>query len=295
MGNKSIYRTPDAERRLGELTRAFRDRLDTAFMEHDIPTPFGRTRVVEGGRLDGPPLVVLHGGGTNSYYALYFLKPLLARFHVFGVDMPGHPGGSEQVFIDPRGDDFGHWLVDVVDALGLAPSACLGVSWGGLAVQRFAAVAPRRITKAVLVVPAGIVNPPLLPMVRAVLVPKLLCRLTNNPRFLEHTIRRVFTDCDDPLVREFALALLRDLIVDTRPMKRSTPEEMRGFAAPKLIVGADQDVCFPGPRMEARCRAVFPEPYTFHMLRQSKHCPSMKEDSLARLCELIAAFLESDG
>jgi len=287
----SLYRNNQAGPRMAGLTQAIAARMNTTFTERDIDTSFARTRVVEGGNREAPPLVVLHGGGANSYLALGFVHGQLDAFHVYGIDTPGQPGGSEEVFIDPRGNDNGHWLAEVMDGLELPSARFLSISWGGFLLQRLAAVAPERIEKAAMLVPAGVINPPFIPMLRDFLIPRTLSRLTGRPANLDRLFKALFTDLDDPEAREFFAIFFTDCNADVRPMKRATPEEMAGFTAPKLIIGADEDICFPGEPLRKRCREVFPEPLEFKMLSNSKHSPSMKEEALNALVREIGEFL----
>jgi len=293
MKTKNIYRNSEVGPRMAQLTHTIAARLNTPFKEHDIDTTFARTRVIEGGNLDGPPLVVLHGGGANSYLALGFVHALLETYHVYGIDTPGQPGSSECVFIDPRGNDTGQWLVEVLDGLALDSARFLGISWGGFLLQRLAAVAPQRIERAIMMVPAGVINPPLIPMLRDFLLPQALCRLTGRSTFLNRLFNAVFTDLDDPEAREFFTCFFKDCNADVRPMKLSTPDEMAGFTAPKLVFGADQDICFPGKPLQERCEAVFPPPLTFRLLEDSKHSPTMRQEPLASLVGEMADFLAS--
>lgn len=291
MKRESIYRCDLAEERLASITAAIRSRIGVQLRDHELSTSFAKTHAVEGGNPEGPPLVVLHGGGTNGVFALFFLRSLLDRYRIFAVDIPGHPGGSECVFIDPRENDNGLWLQEVVDALGLAEANYLGISWGGFVVQRFAAVAPHRISKAVFLVPAGIVNPPTWPVIRDFLIPRAVARWRGNPIYLHPFFKKLFTDFDDPLGQEYFETYFMAVKADMRMMKRSQPEEMAGFLAPKLIVGAEEDIFFPAREMAARCDVVFPEPCTFHLLHQTKHSPSMKEEALIDLGNTIDGFL----
>lgn len=289
---ESIYLRPEVGARFSEITLALRAHIGVELHDHDIETSFARTHVVETGNPGGPPLVVLHGGGTNGIFGLYFLRHLLPKYHIYAIDTPGHPGASECVFIDPRNDDNGHWLREVVENLGLVTANYVGISWGGFLLQRLAAVAPECIEKAVFVVPAGLVVPPTLPMVFGFLLPRMLCRWTGNMKYLQGFINKLFTDTDDPMIREYFEVYFRDVRADMRPMKRAQPEEMAGFTAPKLVLAAEEDIFFPASAMGKRCRAVFSGPVDFRILPGSKHSPSMEEGRLTELSGMIDGFLQ---
>lgn len=291
MAMKSIYRTSESGARLAQITQEIRERIEFPLIDHEVSTSFAQTHVVETGNPDGPPLIVMHGGGTNGIFALYFVQALLPHHRVFAVDTPGHPGASECVFIDPRGNDSGRWLQEVAEALSLEKANYLGISWGGYIVQRLAAVSPESISKVVFLVPGGIVNPPFFLMLRDFLLPRIFCRWTGSTSYLDRFFDKLFTDNDDPLIREYFESYFMDVRADMRPMKRSTPEEMRKFTAPKLILGADQDIFFPSAKLEERSAQVFPEPLDFRVIENSKHSPSMDEARLTALVNEISTFL----
>lgn len=96
----------------------------------EIDRPRMRVRVLEVG--DGPPVLMLHGGG--GFVSLW--APLLAQLNgrrLIAVDRPGH--GLTDVF-DYRGvDQHRHaldFLTSVMDALGLRHTPVIGNSMGGL-------------------------------------------------------------------------------------------------------------------------------------------------------------------
>ncbi|MFB6436821.1 alpha/beta fold hydrolase [Streptomyces sp. NPDC056411] len=124
----------------------------------DTVTPYGRTRVHVCGSADAPPLVLLHGGGTTSA-VWYALAPALAATHrVYAVDQMGTPGLSvpgERAVRRPA--DLESWLDGVLDGVlddhGAASAAVLGHSYGGWLALRYAAHAPGRVHRLVLLDP----------------------------------------------------------------------------------------------------------------------------------------------
>lgn len=120
-------------------TAAFREAYEQAMAlwpvpveRLDLPSEFGSTRVNVCGPADGPPLVLLHGGGTTSA-VWYALAATLARTHrVHAVDQMGGPGLSAHTGRAlRRPEDLLDWLDGVFSGLGLASAALLGHSYGG--------------------------------------------------------------------------------------------------------------------------------------------------------------------
>ena len=108
---------------------------------------------------DGPPLVMLHGGGPGasgvSNYARN-IDALAAHFRVIVPDMPGYGRSAKGV---DQSDPFGY-LADMIrgllDELSISAAHLVGNSYGGAAALRLALDTPERVDKLVLMGPGGI-------------------------------------------------------------------------------------------------------------------------------------------
>ncbi len=113
--------------------------------------------VVEVG--EGPPLLMLHGGGPGATGAANFVRniPALAeRFRLIVPDMPGYGRSTKGLDRkDPFGDLAGA-MRGLMDALGVAKAHALGNSLGGACALRMALEQPARIDRLVLLGPGGI-------------------------------------------------------------------------------------------------------------------------------------------
>ncbi len=117
------------------------------------------TGYIEAG--DGPPLVLVHGGGAgvNGYSNWFATLPLLAKhFHVMAIDMVGF-GATDK----PDPDDFEYsqqarisHVAGFVEALGLAPANLLGNAMGGGVVLGVAATWPELVDKLILTGSPGV-------------------------------------------------------------------------------------------------------------------------------------------
>ena len=113
--------------------------------------------VVEVG--EGPPLLMLHGGGPGATGMSNFSRnvPALAqRFRVILPDMPGYGRSSKGL---DRKDPFGELaraMLGLLDALGVEKAHLLGNSLGGSCALRLALEAPERADRLVLLGPGGI-------------------------------------------------------------------------------------------------------------------------------------------
>jgi pimeloyl-ACP methyl ester carboxylesterase len=111
-----------------------------------------RCRVLEGG--SGAPLVFLHGAG-GLLADNPFLDALAQRHHVFAPEWPGYGESTGDELLEDMLDFALHgW--DLVDALGLRRPHLIGHSMGGMIAAEMACLAPRDLSKLVLVGPAGL-------------------------------------------------------------------------------------------------------------------------------------------
>ena len=116
----------------------------------------GATQIIECG--DGPPLLLVHGGGGAAFHWGPVLSALAKTNRVLAVDRPGH--GLADPF-DYRGVDvFAHahrFLADVLDAERLPSVRIAANSMGGLFALAFALGSPDRVTHLSLVgLPVGV-------------------------------------------------------------------------------------------------------------------------------------------
>ena len=105
----------------------------------------------------GDPLIIVHGGLSNSSEWINILKPLSQKFLLYVVDRPGH-GLSDP--IDYRGKDYRKSAVDFLrsfmDALGLEQAQLMGNSMGGYFSICFTMEYPEKVKNLILIgAPAG--------------------------------------------------------------------------------------------------------------------------------------------
>ncbi len=108
---------------------------------------------------DGPPVILLHGGGPGASGMSNYSRNIdaLARRHrVVVPDLPGYGRSSKRV---DHSDPFGFLasaIRGLLDEMGIATAHLVGNSYGGAAALRLAMDAPDRVGKLVLMGPGGI-------------------------------------------------------------------------------------------------------------------------------------------
>lgn len=118
-----------------------------------------RLRVVESGPGDGAPVVLLHGWGASVYMYRFLLADLAARgFHAIAIDFRGH--GLSDKPTAPGEYRREKLVADVKEALDLLEVrgrfALVGQSMGGAVALELAIDLADRVSRLVLINPAGI-------------------------------------------------------------------------------------------------------------------------------------------
>ncbi len=254
-----------------------------------VATRFGDTHLLVAGREDAPPLVVLHGAMANSAMAIREAHSLFERFRVYVVDVIGHSVKSADVRLRLDNADYAEWLRDVLDALGLSAPHVYGASLGAFVARKLAELAPERIERLVLLVPAGIVSAPLLRSISQAGIPLILYKTTGSQAALERFVGSIMTSPDEALFAYLSEALAHyKLDISVPPL--GTPEPLRAFARPTLIIGASDDITCPAQALLQRAPELFPHA-TIEILPNCKHIPPTDPVSRKRLCDRVSRFL----
>jgi pimeloyl-ACP methyl ester carboxylesterase len=122
----------------------------------DVASRYGTTFVAASGNESAPPLVLIHGAGSNSAMWAGDVGEYSCHYRVYAVDLLGEPGKSAPVRPDWNSSAYAEWLGDVLDALKVERAVLIGLSQGGWTVLKFATSRPERVDKLVLLTPGGV-------------------------------------------------------------------------------------------------------------------------------------------
>ncbi|MBF6210583.1 alpha/beta fold hydrolase [Nocardia puris] len=99
--------------------------------EMDVSTAYGPTHVRKSGGGPGAPVVMLHPMGGNGACWLPVIEGLAADRVVYTPDTIGTPGLSVQTAPLTEAADFGKWVDQLLEGLGVERAHLLGYSDGG--------------------------------------------------------------------------------------------------------------------------------------------------------------------
>jgi 2-hydroxy-6-oxonona-2,4-dienedioate hydrolase len=285
-----VWRGEASRKRLEAWHEHFRSRIRATVASRSVDTSLGRSHVLLAGPEDAPPLVCLHAMRTGSSHLLSELQPLASRFRLFAPDLPGQSVLGPQVRAPLADSSLADWLIEVMDQLGIPTAPLFGISWGGFVARQAASAHPDRFSALILVVPAGIVNGSHLRGLAQMALPLLRYRLSPSKPNLEAFLRPLLTTWDDDWAAYMADSL-KDMRIDPRIPPLATDEALRGLQMRTLVLGADQDISFPGHAMVERVRALVPD-VEAEVLLECRHCPPTTPEFQFWLADRVAAFLD---
>jgi pimeloyl-ACP methyl ester carboxylesterase len=237
MRTETIYKS-DAGR--AAIMAAYDAALSNYWPAHEtllVPTRYGDTFVVVAGQPGAPPLVLLHGAGSNSAVWAGDAAAFAPHYRVHAVDLIGEPGKSAPTRPPWDRPAFAEWLADVLDGLKLARVALLGISQGGWTTLNFATTWPERVEQLVLLAPGGVVKD------RTSFLLKAVGYSLLGERGQEATKRLVLGDVEIPAELDDYLTLI---MTEFKPRIGALPiftdEELSRLAMPVLLIGGDRDV-----------------------------------------------------
>ena len=283
----SIYRSQLSKSLVINLYNAQIAKLDIPYKDIFVETSFGRTHVVEIGNLEGKPLLVFHGGNSTTAYNLLACRFLLDTFHIYAVDIIGHPGKSAENILMPFGYHYGRWAGEVISALGYEKICCLGGSFGGGVLTKLMCIAPSKVERAVLLVPAGIDNA--LPTETArMMVPLIRYYLTKDEKYVKETA--MYMALSDKVLTKDFMAVVKNALdhVKIHPIMPSDvePQRLHKCKAPTLVMAAEYDCMFPARKVLPKAKKVLPN-CKVHMLKGRGHIPFLRK----REKQIIVDFL----
>ncbi|MGA9755884.1 MAG: alpha/beta fold hydrolase [Desulfobaccales bacterium] len=272
MSVASIYRSAQGE---AELIALYEQKLASLAVETQsrvVETRFGHTHVLAAGPQDAPPVMVLTGISTGSPRILECFLPLTRDYRLFAPDPIGQPGRSAQTRVPPGDHNYGKWMVDVLNGLGLVRLPFIGVSFGGGILLDTASYAPERISRAALVAPAGLTRVPFLCPTIKFFIPCLLYRYFPSRERLLGTVQPLAGMTDDFSLQVFD-ATFRYVKLNVAPPGPFDKETLSGFKAPTLLFLAKSDIFIPVEPALRRAKELLPS-LTAVEVFEGPHIPS---------------------
>lgn len=265
MSSASIYKSPAGQRAIMAFYDAVLARWPVPHQTRALPTRHGSTFVISSGAEAAPPLVLLHGAGSNAVAWVGDVAQYSRHFRTHAVDIPGEPGKSAQHRAAWDGPAYAEWLEDVLDGLGAPAAALLGISQGGWTALKFATWQPERVSRLALLTPGGVAPARTWFLLRAIALSML-----GRPG--AEAINRIVLG-RQPLPAE-AVRYMDMILTHFRPRIGAQPlfsdDDLARLTMPVLLLLGARDAILPTEKIAARLGRLLPN-LTALMLADKEH------------------------
>jgi pimeloyl-ACP methyl ester carboxylesterase len=269
----TIYKSPEVKEEILNLYDARLKACNIEFEDMYVDTFAGKTHIVASGDKSLPPIAILHGINAGAPMALEAIKGLNKQYCIYGLDTVGQATKSAENRLPLKGEAYGKWIAEVMDKLHIQKAPVIGVSYGGFLLQKLMSYYPEKITKAILVVPGGFVNGPILDSMKKLSFPLMKFLRSKTEQDLVKFMDAFYSSMK-PIDISFQKTVLLGIKMDYRRPPLLKPADVKNLQAPVYVMVAGDDIFFPGDKTLERCKSLFKTLKGYHILKNSKHIPA---------------------
>jgi pimeloyl-ACP methyl ester carboxylesterase len=253
MALKPVFKSAEGREKILSRYRSLIARLPVPYKESMVATSFGETYLLEAGREEAPPVLMLHGSCSNSAMWIGDIPALSERHRVLCADIVGEAGNSAPNRLRLATDDYARWTGEVLDALEIRRSALVGNSLGGWIALQTASLFPERITHLVLIAPSGLVP------IRPGYLFRLLYHGMRGEKGMESLARLMYGgDAVPAEVIEVSRLIMDNYNPIMCALRVLTDSELGRLAMPVLYIAGANDVTADTKKAADRLRRLVP-------------------------------------
>lgn len=249
-----IYKTPDGERVVMAIYEKALANWPVPYERLNLLTRHGETFAIACGPMSAPPLILLHGAGTNSAIWGADMAEYSQHFRVYAVDLLGEAGKSAPNRPAWESQAYAEWLDDVFYALGIEKAVLVGISQGGWTALKFAVSRPERVEKLVLMCPGGIIPDRVSFVFRAIGLSLL------GEWGTKRLVQMLYGGQAIPEgVEEIIVQMTRNFKPRMGVLPIFSDAELRRLTMPTLLIGGTADAMRDIPKIAARLKNFLPQ------------------------------------
>ncbi|WP_322044455.1 alpha/beta fold hydrolase [Paraburkholderia sp. J67] len=246
------------------------------------------------GDVNAPPIVLLHGIGSNSAGYRAQFAGLAAHHRVIAWNAPGYGESSPFAIPAPRATDYAEVVMALMTALGIARATLVGSSWGSVIAATFAA-RYKRATHALVLSAPNVARGHLAEEARAAAREALMkSGAAQSPEARAAVVDALVAPHTDPLVRAL-VARLRDAVTPAgwrhavdMLFSAYTPAVVASVEAPVSVIIGTLDRIAPIDEHARPIHAAAPGS-TMHVLDGIGHMPKLEAPDAFNAIVLAAA------
>ncbi|MCA2207624.1 alpha/beta fold hydrolase [Nocardia rosealba] len=248
----TIYTSEHGRERIAQRYREHLATWPVPWEQRLVPTAAGETFVLVCGPADAPPLVLLHGSGSNTSAWRGDVSEWAAHFRVYAVDLPGEPGFSAPTRLALDTDACANWLDEVLDGLGLDTVSMTGMSLGGWTALDYVTRRPGRVEALALLCPGGLGRHRYGWLVKAVGL-RLLGR--HSVRDMARTGLGLTGPAAEPILDDVELVFTH-FSARSGNLPRFSEARLRAVDIPVLVIVGERDALFDSAGTARRARLL---------------------------------------
>lgn len=266
----SLYKSESGKQEILELYHSKLESLGIEYLERNLNTSFGNTHVIQVGEASKPPLIIVHGSNACAPISLETYPNLAKKYQVFAVDVLAQPNKSSETRLSMKNEDYGKWMVELMERLELKDVTLVGFSFGGLVLLKTLIYKGDNIREVFLAAPAFVVNGNPLRAMLNIFLPMKRYMKTKRERHIEKFLQVLFTE-KDAFALEYLSKVFLNFEMDFSPIPLIRKEEAAKITTPITIFAAKEDLIFPGEKMLRRAKKIFPSLKEAILLDSSRH------------------------
>lgn len=274
----SLFKTEKGKKEILRLYDQKLDELNIEFKYIKINTSFGETNIIATGNLSNPPILIIHGSNGCAPIALETYPNLSKNFRVYAIDVLAQPNKSAETRLSMKDDSYGQWINEIINSLKIENVTMAGFSFGGLIILKTLEYDGSKIKEVYLSAPAYIVNGNPIKALFKIFIPMKRFKKTQKSKYVEKFLAEVFTKRDEFAIKYLSKVFLH-FTMDFTPVPTITKQKAKAIKSPITLIGAKDDILFPGVKMIKRASKIFPSIKNYLLLENSKHVQS-KSDNL---------------
>jgi len=184
--------------------------------------------------------------------------------------------------------DYGEWASDVITELGFRKINCLGAGIGGGILMKLMCIAPEKVEKSVLIVPAGIAKETKLKAMLSAAYPMMKYLNTKDEEWLKKVLLPMAIE--ENRIGEADIEMLKYSVehvgMGARFPSVVKAKDLQRFNAPALIIVTEYDRMFPSKKILAKAKKMIPNLKT-HMLKGQGQMFTLSDDDIDMIVRFI--------
>lgn len=274
----SLYKTIEGKNEILNLYDEKLSELNIKYNYRSVETSYGKTNIIVTGEPTNPPIIIIHGSNGCAPIALETYANLSSQYLVYAIDVLAQPNKSAETRLSMKDDSYGKWVNEVIDQLDLTNVTLAGFSFGGLIILKTLEFKEEKIKAVFLSAPAYIVNGNPLKALFKVFIPMKRYMKTKKVKYVERFLAELFTERDEFAIKYLSKVFLH-FEMDFTPVPTISRKKANAIKTPITLIGAKNDLLFPGVKMIKRASKIFPSLQNHLLLEHSKHVQN-KQDNL---------------